>query len=239
MKHSHAYLVLLLLFAVACDGPSRIRSTSTGVSLSGVQTGSTNGTGSSGGDTTTTTTTTTGTSLPAGFTACNTSAQYSQTSLGAFSVCQSSANELYFRVGYTTTDQTDGTCIVPMYRDSSGNSTYLGSPQCTKHNAGQVVYGYVSKNRAGYSSYPVNSVMLMKYSSTTAFNQCMQAYDTSYASCKTSTCAQAYGFNASLYQQCLASTSPITTCDDNAKRYMNSVCTTFKSGYAYIQITTK
>ena len=240
MKLLPAYLALILVSLAGCDGPTRIRSPTTSASLrTGTPTSGTTSSGTTGGtDTTTTTGTTTGTTttLPAGFESCNTNASYYNATIGYVSLCQSATNELSFRVGYTVTDQSDGTCIVPMFKDTSGNSTYLGSAQCTKHNANQVVYGNVSKNRTGHSSYPVNSVMVLKYSGTTAFNQCMQAYDIKYAACRASACAP-YSYNATLYNQCLINAS--ATCDSEAKKYMTSACNSFKASTPYIQITTK
>lgn len=140
-------------------------------------------------------------------------------------------------MGFTVTDQTDGTCLVPLYKDAAGNSVYLGNAQCTKHNAGQVSYGYLQKTRNGYTGYPVNGVMVLKYSGTAAFFQCMQAYEINYNACKVSTCQAAYGANPTLYTQCM--NSLITNCDTAAKQYMANVCTAFRNSYPYIDIRTK
>lgn len=240
MKQTSLSFALLLL-AIACDGPSRMRTASNYASLGSVGTTTTTGTATGGtttGTTTTGTTTTGGTTaVTAGFESCNTTASYSHSGIGNISICQSSSNELHFRMGFTTTDQSDGTCLVPLYKDGSGNSSYLGSAQCIKHNAGQVSYGFLQKTRAGYTGYPVNGVMVIKYSGTTPFFQCMQAYDINYQSCRVATCQSAYGYNAVLYNQCLASL--ITSCDTSAKTYMSNVCSTFKSSYPYIDIRTK
>lgn len=240
MKQTSIILFILAL-AVACDGPTRIRqgavtsefSTAPDDSdKSGNSTTTTTG-ASSGGSTTGSTT---GGNVQAGFENCNTNPTRYHPGIGYVSICQSATNELYFRMGFTTTDQTDGTCIVPLYKDSAGNSTYLGTAQCTKHNDGQVSYGYISKNRNGYAGYPVNGVMVLKYSGTNAFFQCMQAYDINYQACKVSSC-QSYASNPSLYNQCI--NSFISTCDSSAKSYMSNVCTAFRNSYPYIDIRTK
>jgi len=248
MKLTSLYLVALFTL-VACDGPTRIRPsavTGNNVVVPTTTAGATTTVSTSGGTTLVATTTgsstgsTTGTTngtVTAGFESCNTTADKFHAGIGNISICQSSSNELHFRMGFTVTDQTDGTCLVPLYKDTAGNSVYLGSAQCTKHNASQISYGYLQKTRSGYTGYPVNGVMVIKYSGTSAFFQCMQAYDINYNSCKVSTCQAAYGNNASLYAQCM--NSLITSCDTNAKTYMANVCTAFKNSYPYIDIRTK
>ena len=239
----------VLLTIVACDGPTRIRpsavtSNNVGTTTTGTGTptppttpapvvpgGTATTTGSSTGGSTP------GTTVQPGFESCNTNADKFHAGIGNISICQSTTNELHIRMGFTTTDQSDGTCLVPLYKDSAGNSVYLGSAQCTKHNAGQISYGYVQKTRSGYTNYPVNGVMVLKYSGTTAFFQCMQAYDINYQSCKVSTCQAAYGANAQLYAQCM--NSLLTSCDNAAKQYMANVCTAFRNSYPYIDIRTK
>ncbi len=224
-------ILLPLLVLVACDGPTRMRE---GASIANSASVGEDNTGTPGTPTTPTTppATTPGTT-PAEFTNCGADKIYSHASLGQIKICQSSANELYFRVEYTTTvtSQADATCIVPLYKDASNNSTWLGAAQCTIHSANQVTYGYVSKSRSGYTQYPVNGVMVMKYSATNAFFQCMNGYATNYQACAPN-CAP-YGSNPSYYQQCLAS------CGTQATNYMNSMCNTFRSGYAYIDIRTR
>jgi hypothetical protein len=236
----HRLLVFSTLFlAVACDGPTRMRQ---GASVSGVDLSSNGGTtanagttngGTTGATTGSTTGSTTGTT-PAGFESCGAANIHSKANIGQVKICQNSGNELYFRLEYSSaaSTQSDATCIVPMYKDSSNNSTYLGSAQCTIHTAGQVSYGYVSKNRAGYGHQPVNGVMVMKYSATTAFFQCMNGYATSYQPCAVA-CQQTYPFNSAPHQQCVSS------CAVNATAYMNSMCSNFKASYPYIDVRLK
>lgn len=237
-------ILLMLTLAVACDGPTRIRTSGTTANFSEApkdddKSGTnTTTTGSSSGGTTTGSST--GGTVQAGFESCNTNATQYHPGIGYVSICQSVSNELHFRMGFTTTDQTDGTCLVPLYKDASGNSTYLGTAQCTKHNADQVSYGFLSKNRNGYAGYPVNGVMVLKYSGTNAFFQCMQAYDINYQSCVAS-CQMSYGYNPAYYNLCVSGngTSANPGCDAKAKSYMANVCTAFKNSYPYIDIRTK
>lgn len=225
-------LSALFLLATACDAPQQRRlagtynnsSTSTGA-VEGTNgftpnptTGTTSGT-TAGSTTGTTTGTTTGSTIN-----CIKNAVAYHAGLGNVDVCEDAANEVLFKLGFSTTDQSDGTCIIPMYKDTAGNSTYLGTAQCTKHNQGQIVTGSVSKNRNGYAGYQINSVMVLKYSGTNAFYQCMNAYGVQFQ-----TCMGAYG-NNSFYQ---------SYCDTQAKNYMTSLCNTFKSNYPYAQVSTR
>ncbi len=229
--------LVLTVLAAACDAPQRIRnpggSFSDGVNSSngsgvGFDNGGTSAgnsgttTGSSTGTTagsTTGTTTGSGTSI-----SCVSNVTGFHAGLGNVGVCQDSANEVRFQLTFSTTDQSDGTCIVPMFRDSSGKSTYLGNAQCTKHNQNQVIVGTVSKNRTGHAGYQINSVMILKYSSTNAFFQCMNAYGVAYNSCM-----QSYGGNP-FYQN---------YCDGQGNTYMNNLCNTFRSNHPYAQVTTR
>ncbi len=232
MVRTSLFMSAALLLATACDGPTRVRTTgavSNAASSEGTTSSSNGGTtaGYVGG-------TTSGTSngqLPAGFESCNTNPSHYHPGIGYMSVCQSSQNELSFRLSFTTTDQSDGTCIVPLYKDSSGNSAYVGHAKCTKHNENQVVFGTVVKDRAGYTGHPVNGVMVVKYSGTTAFFQCMNAYGLNNQACLSS-CAPYQG-NAQAYQACAY------TCDSNAKTYMANVCANFKANTPYIDIRTR
>ena len=214
---------VLLLLAVACDAPQQRRMAGT-FSASSTSTTNTNPTPgfTSDSDTKTTTDGTTGTA--ANTVTCTKTAVAYHAGLGNVDVCQNAGNELNFKLTFSTTDQSDGTCIIPMYKDAAGNSTYLGSAQCTKHNQGQVVMGNVSKGRTGYAGYQVNSVMVVKYSGSGAFFQCMNAYGTTFQACMNSYRGLA------TYQ---------AYCDNQAKTYMSSLCNTFKTNYPYSQVSTR
>jgi hypothetical protein len=230
-------LTALTLAAITgCDAPQRVRTS--GESFSGSVDTSGNGTGnfgnttgtSTGGSTTggsttggTTGSTTGGTTGGQNINCIKTVTAY-HAGLGNVDVCQDSANEVYFKLTFSTTDQMDGTCVVPMYKDASANSTYLGSAQCTKHNQGQVVFGNLNKNRNGYSGYQINSVMVIKYSGSTAFFQCMNGYGSYYQSCMSSY------LNNPFYQN---------YCNSQATTYMTNLCNTFKTNYPYSQVSTR
>jgi hypothetical protein len=224
-------LASISLVLTACDAPQQRRlagtynnnplTTNSGQGDGTVGFGTT--TGSSGTTTGTATGSTTGTTTGQTIN-CASNALAFHAGIGNVEVCQDASNEVYFKLGFSVTDQADGTCIVPMYKDGTGNSTYLGSAQCTKHNQGQVVFGNVSKNRNGYAGYPINSVMVLKYSGTGAFFQCMNAYGSAFNSCMSQ-----YGGNA-FYQ---------SYCDTQAKTYMANLCNTFKSNYPYSQVNTR
>jgi hypothetical protein len=226
--------LLILTLIAGCDAPQRVRtpgetfsgSVDTGAGSGNFGNGSTTNGGTTGA-TTGTTGGTTGTSTGGGQSQtinCIKSVIAYHAGLGNVDVCQDSANEVYFKMGFNTTDQSDGTCIVPMYKDGSGNSTYLGSAQCTKHNQGQIVYGNLNKNRNGYAGYQINSVMVLKYSGTTAFFQCMNAYGSYFQ-----TCMNQY-LNNPYYQN---------YCNTQASNYMTNLCNAFKSNYPYSQVSTR
>lgn len=228
-------LSLVTLFTItACDAPQRLRtpgetfsgSVDTGSGTSNFGGNSTSGSsgGTNAGSTTGGTNGTTGSTGGGQTINCIKNAIAYHAGLGNVDVCQDSANEVFFKMGFSTTDQSDGTCIVPMYKDGSGNSTYLGSAQCTKHNQGQIVYGNLSKNRNGYAGYQINSVMVLKYSGTTAFFQCMNAYGSYFQ-----TCMNQY-LNNPYYQN---------YCNTQATNYMTNLCNAFKSNYPYSQVSTR
>ncbi len=227
------FLILSLIALSACDAPVKVRTPpsdafsnsintsgngSTGFNLTPGTTG-----GTTGGTTTGSTTGTTVGGTSGGINCIKTVTAF-HSGLGSVDVCQDSGNEVMFRLGFNTTDQSDGTCVVPMFRDSTGNSLYLGTAQCTKHNQGQVVTGQLQKNRQGYAGYQINSVMVLKYSGTNAFFQCMNAYGAQYNACLSS-----FGGNT-FYQ---------SYCQSQAQTYMTTICNTFKNSYPYSQVLTR
>lgn len=225
------FLLPLALFLQACDAPQRIRvpvgqnenailAPQSGNVSGGVGFTSANGTG-----TTTTGGSTGGTTGQSGTSiTCTKTVTAFHAMLGSVDVCQDANNELSFRLSFNTADQADGTCIVPMFRDPNGLSTYLGNAQCTKHNQGQTVMGSVQKSRVGYTGLQINSVMVLKYSGTTAFFQCMNAYGTAL-----SACMGRYG-NNQFYK---------SYCETESTKYMENLCTSFKSTYPHSQVSTR
>jgi hypothetical protein len=226
------FVLPLLTLIEACDAPQRIRTpdstfesgldttngSGVGFTTSGSTGGTTTGT-TTGGSTTGTTTGGTGSTIN-----CIKTVTAYHAGLGNVDVCQDSGNEVRFKLGFSTTDQSDGTCIVPMYKDANNLSTYLGNAQCTKHNQGQTLEGTVSKNRNGYAGYQINSVMVLKYSATNAFFQCMNAYGQAYTSCMAG-----YG-NNQFYK---------SYCESQGTTYMNNLCNSFKTNYPHSQVNTR
>lgn len=226
-------LILSLIALSACDAPVRVRNAPTDSFSGSVNTGANEGapgfsltptnpsttTGTSNGGSTTGSTTGGSTGIN-----CIQTVTAFHSGLGSVDVCQDSANEILFKMSFNTTDQNDGTCLVPMFRDSSGSSLYLGNAQCTKHNQGQTVTGQLSKNRQGYAGYQINSVMVLKYSGTNAFFQCMNAYGIQYNGCM-----QSFGGNP-FYQ---------SYCQTQSQTYMTTICNNFKNNYPYSQVLTR
>jgi hypothetical protein len=226
-----ALFITLLFGLAACDAPMRVRTNPT--TVNGVNDGSginTNGPGTGGFDpvgTTTGTTTgggTTGNTSGGQSINCIKNAVAFHAGLGNVDVCQDSGNEVLFKLTFSTTDQSDGTCVVPMFKDSTGNSLYLGNAQCTKHNQGQSMIGQLNKNRPGHSGYQINSVMVLKYSGTNAFFQCMNGYGF-----RLNECMAQFGGNP-FYQ---------TYCQGQAQTYMTNLCNAFKNNYPYSQVNTR
>ncbi len=226
--------LLFLTILTSCDAPQRTRSLGTtygsglsyngteGSTTSGNLGGTTSGTSTSGSSTSGTTNGNGSTTLPSDFSACNTGTPFYSAGIGYTSLCQSTATDTSIRVMFTTTDQDSGTCLIPTYKDSAGNSMYLGQAQCTLHNANQVIYGSLPKTRSGFSSYPLNGAMIMKRTAINAYFTCMDAY---------------VNFVDPVYCPYGAKTSP--TCDQTARNYMTNLCNQFKSQNSYMDIRLK
>ena len=221
MKTLMLSLVTLLL-ATACDNPQRNRLATS------LNTGNNLGTGTTAGSNpwstgTTTGTTTGGTSTntrPPGFENCDISAKYYAAGINYMGICQSTTDETSVAINSTVTDTTR-TCLIPTYKDSAGSSTYLGQPQCYIPQAGVVSTGNIYKTRTGYTTSPINGVMVMKEQSLTAYFTCMDAY-TSYRS---TACPYGPTTNAN--------------CDAYARQLMTQKCNDFKATNAYIDIRLK
>ncbi len=219
--------LLLATVLTACDAPQRTRSLNTsygsGIGYTGTEgsttTGSLGGTTSSATSGNTTTGTGSGTTLPSDFSACNTNATFYSAGVGYTSLCQSSTTEASVRVMFTQTDQQLGTCIIPTYKDTSGSSMYLGQPQCTLHNANQVIYGSIPKTRIGFTQYPINGAMVMKRSSLSAYFNCMDAY--------------------AAYVATYCPNGVTSACQVAAQNYMTSMCNQFKTQHSYMDIRLK
>jgi hypothetical protein len=233
-------LSVLTLILSGCDTPTRTRldtSSSNNVDFTSTNPGGTGsttpapegtGNGSSGGTSGGTTGGTSG--MPAGFQNCSGTPNIIRPEIGNLSACQSSQNELSFRLSFTTTDQSDGTCLIPMTRDNNGKSTYIGRAQCTRHNAGQVIMGLVAKDRNGYSNYSLNSVMFMKMSGLNPFFDCMDEFNRFAQACYSSRyCNNSY-FNA-FFDEPLRN-----CCEYYAGESMAMKCNQFKNSVPYFEL---
>jgi hypothetical protein len=246
MKKLSIIVSLSLLALSGCDAPEKVRYDNSLGASNASNTLTDSGT-TSGSTTGTTTGSNNGNSQPTGFQNCNTNPTYYAASTGQMSVCQSSANELKIRLGFTTanSNQNDQTCIIPMHKDGSGNSFYIGSAQCTNHTVGQVIYGDMVKNRAGYTNYNLNAVMIMKYSSTTAFFQCMNGYASGFLACPSLPAVNAQCIsqtpNCVMNQNCInyncgVSPALYNTCASYASNYMTGLCNTFTTNHSYFTV---
>ena len=94
------------------------------------------------------------------------------------SACQSFTQETSFRVKFwlasNSADSGDQTCIVATHTLSNSSSFNLSnSPSCTHHNAGEMMEDNLVKDRQGYTSYPINGVIMMKQRDLNYYYACM------------------------------------------------------------------
>lgn len=166
------YFILTALMIVAgCDTPTRSRFPTT-IGSGNTQTAPgfdfTSG-GTSPG-------TTPGTQTPStdpGFETCTLTKNHQTADLGNLGICQNTQNEAKIRFVSSLGDSTRRTCLIPTYKDQSGNSMYLGEAQCTYTEAEKVYTGTVIKNRPGVGSYPITGVMVMKENLLPEYFECM------------------------------------------------------------------
>ncbi len=162
--------VLFLVILAGCDTPTRSRFPTTGTG-DALQTP----TGTNLTPTTPTSPTTPVTVTP-GFESCNLTTRNSTADLGNIAVCKSSQDETSIKFITSSSDSANRTCFIPTYKDTAGNSTYLGDPQCTLTEAEKTYAGHLYKNRTGMSQYPINGVMIMKEALLVEYYACMDAY---------------------------------------------------------------
>jgi hypothetical protein len=240
---SFKILALALLFIlVGCDTPTRSRpipnlsgsetytttpgNSSTSSSGFGPANGSTTGQTSSGGSTTNSPT------RPPGFENCSFTITGYAAGIGQIYACQSSADETQIGIKSTQTNQ-DRTCLIPMYKDQNGGSTYLSKePQCFIQTSGSEVFGKLSKTRAGFQNHPLNALMIMKYNSLSAFYTCMDAL-TTFADPR---CPM--GMQTPPYQQNVYPYAYIN-CMQLAQARMNQICSDFKTMHSYVELKLK
>lgn len=212
----------ILILATGCDTPQRnmLMDTSgmNGNNLNNPNTPSgtdkwTNGTGGTTGSNNGNTAT-----KPAGFENCNMSNTIAASGMNRLAICQSTLDDMAVAV-LSTVSESVRTCLIPTYKDTAGNSTYLGQPQCYMPQANTVIQGKMYKTRTGYESSTVNGVMIMKESSLGAYYTCMDSYRTfTHPACP-------YGAASNAY------------CDQLAKSIMAQKCNNFKVDHSYFDVT--
>lgn len=210
-----------ILLATACDNPQRNKlasSANTGNGLTNPTGTTTNPwttsgtTGSSSGGTVST--------KPPGFENCDISPKYYAAGINYIGICQSTIDETQVAVKPTVTDSAR-TCMIPTYKDNSGSSTYLGQPQCFSPQENVVTMGQLHKTRQGFTTSPLNGVMIMKEVSLTAYFTCMDAMITfTHPQCP-------YGANTNAY------------CNQMARSIMTTKCNNFKVDHAYVDVRLK
>jgi hypothetical protein len=174
------------------------------------------------------------------FPTCDLSTKYNTTQVGHFGLCQSSVDETLFKVKFTMTTSVRN-CLVPLYKDASGSSTYIGQPQCTAVNQSEkIILGTLHKSRSGFESYPLNGVIVMKEPLLPEYFKCMHAYiNWLPQACPSGPRSSAYC--SYWIPPCPHGAKSNATCDQAAKHYMSEICNSFKSKHsnAYIDIRTK
>ncbi len=153
-------ILTILIFLQSCEAPTRNRvyqSTST----------ATTSTTEDDEDTSTTTTTTESTVVSGtGFSSCDLSYNYYNSSIGYFGLCQSSTTDTLFKVKMALSDSTIGTCFIPIYQGSSGDIEKVGTEECV-NNVSETVYT-VSFTRE--TSSTITAIMVVKANAMTSFN---------------------------------------------------------------------
>jgi hypothetical protein len=238
------YLFLILtLFLMACDAPQRTRAPSQYVG----ENGNTNNyqghnfnSGSTGTDTSNQTFNNNSSQTQTGYESCDLTNRFYSVDVGHFGICQNTLNETMIKFRPTLSSPSVRTCLLPTFKDSSGASTYIGNPQCLYTTAGQVTEGRLFKDRTGFTSYPLNGVIVMKEPLIPEYISCMHAY----ANWPSAACGA--GINTSQYcsfwiPRCPGGGKTNPTCDGEARNYMSQICNNFKTKYtnAYVDIRLK
>jgi hypothetical protein len=168
-------VIFLALFTSSlissCDSPQRTRTPYAPVATTAVTTEGDSATGTdstTGTDTTDTTDTATQTT---GFETCNINLQYSKTSIGNFGICQNTLDETKFKVKFEMSDTSEGTCFVPVRRNTDGSSFKLGIAECVNNEANREYTMTLTKER----SEKINGVIVMKARALSPYMQCMNA----------------------------------------------------------------
>ncbi len=144
----------------------------------------------------------------AGFDTCPSDYQYyAGDQIGYLLLCQSSQEEVSFKMKLKSTDLDIGTCFVPVHIRRDGNSFKLGIAECVHNEAGKLYDMRLTKER----SESINGVMVIKANALNPYMQCMSAkvdYMNAYPGCQ---------YNSS--------------CMQAAQNYAYQVCSSFVSHY--------
>jgi len=220
-------LIFCFVLLISCDRPQQIRYDGLGGTYTAdpfQDNQNTTTTTTTGGDTNFNTTQED--DLGPGFQFCNLNPIHIHytADMGYFAVCQSDVSESQFVLKMKESDFSQGTCIIPMNRAPNGTSVYLGAAQCTYHAANQVMRGTLHKNRTGFETMTINSVMIMKRTTLTSFFACMDAVkDFVHKNCPA--CPNSCS-SQSWYQ-----------CQNAAQAEMARLCNYFESQGNYMQIS--
>jgi hypothetical protein len=155
-----------------------------------------------------------------GYETCDLSPNYYASAIGYIGVCQNTITETLVTVKPTQTVDGVRVCLIPSYKEGSGSSTYIGQPQCYYQVANQIVSGQLYKNRPGFTSYPLNALMIMRETSLTAYFNCMHAL-----------------LNYQYPASCPYGAQTNASCNAMAQNYMNQVCNDFKVQHSYLDIS--
>jgi hypothetical protein len=174
-----------------------------------------------------------------GFENCDLTNKHHTIDIGHFSICQSTQDEASFKFRSSLTSTTVRTCLIPTYKEASGSSTYIGQPQCTYTTANQTVGGKLYKDREGFSSYPLNGVIVMKEPLLPEYISCMHGY----VNWPRNVCPNgpANSYCSYWIPRCPNGGRSNATCDGEARNYMGQICSSFKNKYSnsYLDIKTR
>ncbi len=176
MKYSIVLFTFLYMVS-ACDSPRKTRDPYSSVNGSTITTSGTtdNTTDDSTSDSATDDTTDStddSTTTTTGFENCNLNYQYFNQYIGNFAICQNSLDDTKFKIKISQNDYTEGTCFVPIRRNTNGTSFKLGIAECVNNEAGKEYTATLSKEN---QNYKINGVMVLKARALSPYMMCMNA----------------------------------------------------------------
>lgn len=235
--------ILGLISLIACDAPQRTRllpgydsmTSRYGDGSSSTTPGNANNKGdfSSGGAGSTTPSTSTE------YSGCDYSYRFHTVDIGHFAICQSRTDETKFKFKTQMANRNVQVCLIPTYRDSTGSSTYLGTPQCLYTEAGKDYEGRLYKDRTNLATNPINGVIVLKYGLHIEYFNCMNAA----VNWPANVCP--YGATGQpclqYYASCPSGAATNASCSAAANTHMRQVCEQFKARYSnsYADISTR